>query len=145
MSAVHGVTAVVFDFVRQLPKSEGPGKALLMKWLSDATGVEQTMRRMQVTAEEFAEAMEKWEIPVVVLKGLAFAQYYPNPLHRECGDLDCYMMGKKEEGDLAAVELGVSLATRVSMNWWRHSQSCMINIAIQDLFSWAIMKRIWIR
>ena len=36
--------------------------------------------------------MEKREIPVVVLRGMAFAQYYPNPLFRECGDLDCCMM-----------------------------------------------------
>ena len=102
----QGMTAVLFDFVRQLPKSEAPDKALLMEWLSAATAVEQTMQRMQVTAGEFAEAMEKREIPVVVLKGIAFAQYYPNPLLRECGDLDCYMMGKKEEGDLATLELG---------------------------------------
>ena len=102
----QGMTAVLFDFVRQLPKSEAPDKALLMEWLSAATAVEQTMQRMQVTAGEIAEAMEKREIPVVVLKGMAFAQYYPNPLFRECGDLDCYMMGKKEEGDLATLELG---------------------------------------
>lgn len=106
LSVVQGVTAVVFDFVKTLPKSEVPDRALLMEWLSAATSVEQTMRRMQVTAEEFAEEMEKRDIPVVVLKGMAFAQFYPNPLLRECGDLDCYMMGKKEEGDLAAVELG---------------------------------------
>ena len=106
LSMVHGVTAVVFDFVRQLPKSEAPDRALLMQWLSAATGVEQTMRRMQMAAEEFAEAMEKRDIPVVVLKGMAFAQYYPNPLFRECGDLDCYMMGKKEEGDRITLELG---------------------------------------
>ena len=103
---VQGVTAVVFDFVKTLPKSEAPNMASLMEWLSAATAVEQTMRRMQITAEEFAEEMERREIPVVVLKGLAFAQYYKNPLHRECGDLDCYMMGKKEAGDLAALELG---------------------------------------
>ena len=103
---VQGVTAVVFDFVKTLPKSEAPDMALLMEWLSATTAVEQTMRRMQITAEEFAEEMERREIPVVVLKGLAFAQYYKNPLHRECGDLDCYMMGKKEAGDLAALELG---------------------------------------
>ena len=106
MSCVQGVTAVVFDFVKTLPQSEAPDMELLMEWLSTATVVEQTMRRMQEMAEEFAEEMEKREIPVVVLKGIAFAQYYPNPLLRECGDLDCYMMGKKEEGDLAALELG---------------------------------------
>lgn len=109
VSVEQGVTAVVFDIVKTLPKSEAPDIALLMEWLSAATNVEQTMRRMQMTAVEFAEAMKKREIPVVVLKGMAFAQYYPNSLHRECGDLDCYMIGKKEEGDLAAVELGGSM------------------------------------
>lgn len=109
VSAVHGVKTVVFGFVRQLPKSEAPDMALLMEWLSSATGIEKTMLRMQMTAEEFAEEMEKRQIPVVVLKGMAFALYYPNPLHRECGDLDCYMMDKKEEGDLAAEELGGSM------------------------------------
>lgn len=102
----QGVTAVVFDFVKTLPKSDAPDMVLLMKWLSAATALEQSMRRMQMTAEEFAEEMEKRDIPVVVLKGLAFAQYYPNPLHRECGDLDCYMLGKKEEGDRIVVEMG---------------------------------------
>ena len=103
------VTAVVFDFVRQLPKAEAPDIALLMQWLAAATSVEQTMRRMQMTAEEFAEAMKKREIIVVVQKGLAFAHYYPNPLHRECSVLDCYMMGKKEEGDRITLELGVQM------------------------------------
>lgn len=128
MCAVHGVKAVVFDFVRQLPKSEAPDRALLMQWLSAATGVEQTMRRMQVTAEEFAEEMEKREIPVVVLKGMAFAQYYPNPLFRECGDLDCYMMGKKEEGDLAAVELG----GKVEEAGYKHSHLIYKGLTIEN-------------
>ena len=30
LSVVHGVTAVVFDFVRQLPKSEAPDMAWAM-------------------------------------------------------------------------------------------------------------------
>ena len=128
MSAVHGVTAVVFDFVRQLPKSEAPDRVLLMQWLSAATGVEQTMRRMQMAAEEFADAMEKREIPVVVLKGLAFAQYYPNPLFRECGDLDCYLMGKKEEGDLAAVELG----GKVEESGYKHSHLIYKGLTIEN-------------
>ena len=128
MCAVHGVKAVVFDFVRQLPKSEAPDRALLMQWLSAATGVEQTMRRMQMAAEEFAEEMEKREIPVVVLKGMAFAQYYPNPLYRECGDLDCYMMGKKEEGDLAAVELG----GKVEEAGYKHSHLIYKGLTIEN-------------
>lgn len=128
LSMVHGVTAVVFDFIRQLPKSEAPDRALLIEWLSAATAVEQTMRRMQVTSEMFAEEMKKRDIPVVVLKGMAFAMYYPNPLHRECGDLDCYMMGKKEEGDLAAVELG----GKVEEAGYKHSHLIYKGLTIEN-------------
>ena len=128
LSMVHGMTAVMFDFIRQLPKSEAPDRALLMQWLSAATGVEQAMRRMQMAAEEFAEEMEKREIPVVVLKGLAFAQYYPNLLFREYGDLDCYMMGKKEEGDLAAVELG----GKVEEAGYKHSHLIYKGLTIEN-------------
>ena len=128
LSVIQGVTAVVFDFVKTLPKSEAPDRALLMEWLSAATSVEQTMRRMQVTAEAFAEEMDKREIPVVVLKGMAFAQYYPNPLFRECGDLDCYMMGKKEEGDLAAAESG----GKVEEAGYKHSHLIYKGLTIEN-------------
>lgn len=43
------------------------------------------MRCMQMTEDGFAEEMGKRRVPVVVLKGMVSAQYYPNPLHRECG------------------------------------------------------------
>ena len=105
-SVQHGVTAVVFDVVKHLPKAEAPDTATAMQWFSAAAHVENTMRRMAATAEAFAAEMATRSVPVVVLKGMAFAQYYPNPLHRECGDLDCFMMGQKEEGDRIAVALG---------------------------------------
>lgn len=127
-SSVHGLTAVVFDFVKTLPKSEAPDVTLLIEWFSVATSVEQTMRRMQVTSEKFAEEMRKREIPVVVLKGMAFAQYYPNPLLRECGDLDCYLMGKKEEGDLTALELG----GRMEEAGYKHSHLIYNGMTIEN-------------
>ena len=105
-SVRQGVVAVTFDFVRTLPKAAAPDTVTAMQWLSAAAHVENTVRRMAATAEAFAREMAARDIPVVVLKGMAFAQYYPNPLHRECGDLDCYMMGRKEEGDRIIMELG---------------------------------------
>lgn len=59
VSVEQGVTAVVFDFVKTLSKSEVSDKTLLLEWLSAATGVELAMRRMQIKTEEFAEEMEK--------------------------------------------------------------------------------------
>ena len=64
------------------------------------------MRKKEVVAVEFAEKMSERGIQTVVLKGLAYASYYPNPYHREYGDLDCYLMGQKELGDKVSVEIG---------------------------------------
>lgn len=127
-SVVQGVSAVVFNFVRQLPKAEAPDVSLLMEWLSTATGVEQTMRRMQMIAENFTAEMEGRGVPVVVLKGIAFAQYYPNPLHRECGDLDCYMMGMKEVGDRKTVEMG----GKVEEAGYKHSHLSYKGLTIEN-------------
>lgn len=102
----QGVAGVVFDFVKTLPREEAPAFELLMEWLSVTTNVETVMQRIQQTSEEIAQRMAERDIPLIVLKGLAFSQYYPQPLHREFGDLDCYLMGKKAEGDLLVAELG---------------------------------------
>jgi hypothetical protein len=64
------------------------------------------MRAKEAIAIEFAEKFAERDIHIAVLKGVAYASYFPNPYHRESGDLDCYMMGKKEEGDKIIVELG---------------------------------------
>ena len=64
------------------------------------------MKKKESVAIEFAEELSKREFQTIVLKGLAYASYYPNPYHRESGDLDCYLMGKKDEGDKITVEIG---------------------------------------
>ena len=128
VSRQQGVTAVVFGRVKLLTLSEAPDKTLLLQWTASALGVERTMLLMRATAEEFAAEMEGRGVPVVVLKGIAFAQYYPNPLHRECGDLDCYMMGKQEEGNFAVVELG----GKVEEAGYKHSHLSYMGLTIEN-------------
>ena len=124
----QGVTAVTFNFVKSLPKEEAPHRALALEWFSAATGIERTLLQMQMVAEDFAKRMKEKQISVVVLKGIAFAQYYPNPLHRECGDLDCYLMGKKEEGDQCTLEMG----GRLEESGYKHSHLSYKGLTIEN-------------
>lgn len=124
----QGVTAVTFNFVKSLPKEEAPHRALTLEWFSAATGIERTLLQMQMVAEDFAKRMKEKQIPVVVLKGIAFAQYYPNPLHRECGDLDCFLMGKKAEGDQCALEMG----GRLEESGYKHSHLSYKGLTIEN-------------
>lgn len=106
LSKKQGVVAIIFDAIKNIPKEIAPPKAVALKWLSNALSIEQQMKKKESIAIEFAEKLSERGIQAIVLKGLAYASYYPNPYHRESGDLDCYLMGKKDEGDKITVEIG---------------------------------------
>lgn len=106
LSQKQGVVAIVFDKIKEIPKEFAPHKTITMRWISHALSIEEQMKKKERIATEFAEELSKRDIQTIVLKGLAYASYYPNPYHRESGDLDCYLMGKKEEGDKITVEIG---------------------------------------
>lgn len=106
LSKRQGVVAIIFEAIKSIPKEIAPPKAITLKWLSNAISIEEQMKKNERVAIEFAEELSKRGIQITVLKGLAYASYYPNPYHRESGDLDCYLMGKKDEGDKITVEIG---------------------------------------
>lgn len=106
LSKKQGVTAIIFEAIKSFPKEIAPHKPITMRWISHALSIEDQMKKKESVAIEFAEKLSKRDIQTIVLKGLAYASYYPNPYHRESGDLDCYLMGKKDEGDKITVEIG---------------------------------------
>ena len=106
LSQKQGVVAIVFDKIKEIPKEIAPPKPITLKWLSNALSIEHLMKKTEAVAVEFAGKLSERGIQTVVLKGLAYALYYPNPYHRESGDLDCYLRGKKDEGDKITVEIG---------------------------------------
>ena len=106
LSKQQGVVAIIFDRLKEIPKDIAPPKDIVMKWFSHALSIEKQMKAKEDVAIEFAEKFAERGIHIAVLKGVAYASYFPNPYHRESGDLDCYMMGKKEEGDKIILEFG---------------------------------------
>lgn len=106
LSKRQGVVAIIFDRLKEIPKEIAPPKDIIMKWFSHALSIEKQMRAKEATAIEFAEKFAQKDIHIAVLKGVAYASYFPNPYHRESGDLDCYMMGQKELGDKYITEIG---------------------------------------
>ena len=106
LSKKQGVVALIFDVIKATPKEFAPPKPITMRWISHALSIEEQMKKKERVSIEFAKELSKRGIQTTVLKGLAYASYYPNPYHRESGDLDCYLMGRKDEGDQITVEIG---------------------------------------
>lgn len=109
ISCNHGITSVVFEQVRKLPKEIAPPKDILLKWYTQSLSIESQQKAKEAISIELSEKLYRRGIETVILKGLAYASYYPNPYHRESGDVDCYLMGKKDEGDKVAKVLGCEI------------------------------------
>lgn len=131
LSKTQGVTAVVFeklsaafDECEDFPR---PPKALTLNWYAQSQSIERKMAIIHKRSEEFAELMAERGLHTQVLKGIAVSTYYPNPLHREFGDLDCYLFegtvdnirwgSGYEKGNLLAEELGA----HVHRGHYKHS------------------------
>lgn len=105
-SVLHGLTAVVYSQLKPYFDQSSIPSDLKRTWRIHSLSIERQMAMRHQICYEFAEKMNDRGLQVMALKGVAYASYYPNQNHRECGDLDCYMMGKKEEGDSLIVEIG---------------------------------------
>lgn len=112
----QGVTAVAFEKIQALPKEVAPSRMLAMKWMSHSMAIEKQTRSICQRCAGFAQLMHEHGLYTLVLKGVAVSQYYPNPWHREFGDLDCYLYrsdsgkvvwdGCYEEGNCIAEQAG---------------------------------------
>ena len=96
MGRVQGVTALLFDKVKSLPKEVAPPREVTLQWMSHAMSIEKQTKDLFQKSAEFAEIISKQGLQTMVLKGLALCGYYPNPWHREYGDLDCYLYEDKD-------------------------------------------------
>lgn len=92
MAAQQGVVAIVYDVVSQLPKDCQPPRNIHIQW---ALSVEAIENRHEMQRKTFALLANLWAehgIQTIVMKGLAIGTYFPQPAHRECGDLDCFLV-----------------------------------------------------
>lgn len=128
LSKRQGTIAVIFEAIKDIPKEFAPPRPIKIKWISHVLSIENQMKKKERVAIEFAEELSKRDIQTAVLKGLAYASYYPNPYHRESGDLDCYLMGKKDEGDKIAVEIG----GKMEEAGYKHSHLRYKDLAIEN-------------
>lgn len=108
--ASHGLSGLCFDVLERQVWLDVMPRRLKIDWHGQvAMAKVPAMRQKRVVGEELATALSEKGIPMVILKGLAFATLYDNPLHREFGDIDCYLMGRKQEGDSVMKAMGAKL------------------------------------
>ena len=91
MALRQSVEGIVFDGMMSLPEEQRPNKSLLLLWYGRVKIIEQTHRQLNHGLVEIVSRLESEGMQPVLLKGQGNASFYPNPVHRECGDIDLFI------------------------------------------------------
>ncbi|MCQ2185034.1 MAG: nucleotidyltransferase family protein, partial [Bacteroidales bacterium] len=87
-AGVNGVSAICYEAVKKLPKTQQPPFELMLRWDVSALGLQQGFGHRHNVTEKFRELLEQHGLRMLLLKGETLADNYPDPSLRECGDVD---------------------------------------------------------
>lgn len=108
LAARQGVKGVVWTAIQDNPHiAEHLSMEEKLEWWGHVRIAESKLKGMFNKSAEFASLLSP--IPCVALKGVDYARYWPNPRHREFGDLDCWCVGQFEESNRRSLEIGASV------------------------------------
>ena len=69
----------------------------LMQWISQVLALENRNRLLDARCKEITKVFNELGLRSCVLKGQGVARLYPNPLRRQCGDIDLWVEGKRDD------------------------------------------------
>lgn len=90
MSRRQSVSGIVFDGICLLPETLQPSPAVFAKWIVIADAIEEFSGRMNAALKDLTGLFVSEGLRPVLQKGQGVAALYPEPSHRECGDIDFY-------------------------------------------------------
>lgn len=99
------VTGIAFRGLDFLPEEAAPPMGIMAKWMAHADRIEQSNRVMNETVARLYGHFAFAGVEAVLQKGQGVAAMYPEPLLRECGDIDLYFPGHDGVSDpLAGID-----------------------------------------
>ena len=91
------VAGMLLEGLEHLSIEQRPSQLLILEWIGEAQIVEQTGLLHRERAGELTRVFNAGGFRSVVLKGLSSAERYPNPLRRQCGDIDIWVDGSRKD------------------------------------------------
>lgn len=83
---------VTYGALEKLPKEERPPFAILAQWFAMTQKIEQMNSHLNVWCEKVEANFGREGFAACILKGQGIAQLYPQPLRRQCGDIDVWLV-----------------------------------------------------
>lgn len=103
-------------------------KPVKYDWFGQALSSEVTFDKQFKAATELSALWASRGIRPVVMKGFAYARFYPVPQHRYCSDLDCYLFDRWEDGNALVEEVGV----KVKRDFYKNSSFTFKGLFVEN-------------
>lgn len=129
MAHIQGVSAIVLDGLQVITEKLGADcfirsispdfwKLFILQWIGEIQQYYEVGNKKQfVVVDDIQHRWAESGIRMLLMKGLAMGSYYPKPLHRSPGDIDCYLFDDYVKGNNVAS----TWADFVDESWYKHS------------------------
>lgn len=101
ISIEQTIDGIIYDGVQNLPPELFPPREIMLTWVVRINKIEESNKQMNFCIQEQVSFFKNLRVEAILLKGQAIASYYPNPLHRLCGDIDWYFPRSKHSKQVA--------------------------------------------
>ena len=95
----QAIIGIVLDGIDQLSKTQKIDipQNLKFEWIGQVSQIEAQNKLVNQRVKELTESLREQGKKSCILKGQGNALMYPNPLHRQPGDIDIWLEGSKKE------------------------------------------------
>jgi hypothetical protein len=128
LSLAQGVLAFAYDGMKQLSEECQPDIELKIQWAYNVNHIEKVYAHQLSVAKALTKTFAENDIQTLILKGLSLSALYPVPSHRQCGDIDIYLMGGYQRGNAIAEQRGA----KVKYDYFVHSEFAIKGIDIEN-------------
>ena len=98
IASMHGTLPVVMQLFESRKIEDKDVRKVILKWYAVAQGNKQRYQIRVKTIRELAEMFAEGGLDMMVFKGAALAQLYPNPEWRVFSDIDFYLYEEWKKG-----------------------------------------------
>jgi len=91
MATKQTIMGVITDAVTKLPKSLRPPKTIYYNLVMYTSNIEKRNNEMNAYTPMVMKSLKEKGSDTFLLKGQGLSMYYPNPLHRQSGDIDLFV------------------------------------------------------
>ena len=116
----QSVLGVAFSGIKKLPEDFRPERKMLLRWSLDAEGTAGMNALINQEAARLTQVFDGAGRKNAVLKGPANARLYPEPLSRQCGDIDIWVEGGRDSASKLLYDLNLLNADTDDHAYSRH-------------------------